>query len=70
MIGKCPVQVPGYEMELVRLGMEVTEVIMTKRQEAVEEAVLLEEDKVVGALKLNLTADRVHETPIDDVFAR
>lgn len=33
-------------------------------------ASLLEEDKAVGALKLNLTADRVRITPIADVFAR
>jgi zinc protease len=33
-------------------------------------ATLLDEDKVVGALKLNLTADRVRITPIAEVFAR
>jgi zinc protease len=33
-------------------------------------AALLEEDKTVGALKLNLTADRVRVTPITEVFAR
>jgi zinc protease len=33
-------------------------------------ATLLDEDKMVGALKLNLTADRVRITPIADVFAR
>jgi len=33
-------------------------------------AALLEEDKSVGALKLNVTADRVRVTPIADVFAR
>ena len=33
-------------------------------------AALLAEDKVVGALKLNLTADRVRVTPIEEVFAR
>ncbi len=31
---------------------------------------LLDEDKVVGTLKLNLTADRVKITPIADVFSR
>jgi zinc protease len=33
-------------------------------------AALLDEDKVVGALKLNLTADRIRVTPIAEVFAR
>ena len=30
----------------------------------------LDEDKTVGALRLNLTADRVRITPIAEVFAR
>ena len=33
-------------------------------------AALLEEDRVVGALKLNLSADRIKTTPIAEVFAR
>jgi zinc protease len=33
-------------------------------------AALLDEDKVIGALKLNLSADRVRVTPIAEVFAR
>jgi zinc protease len=33
-------------------------------------AALLEEDKIVGALKLNVPADRVRVTPIGEVFAR
>ncbi|HEX7795513.1 MAG TPA: pitrilysin family protein [Vicinamibacterales bacterium] len=33
-------------------------------------AALLEEDKVVGAFKLNLAADRIRVTPIAEVFAR
>ena len=31
---------------------------------------LLEEDRIVGALKLNVPADRIKVTPIDEVFAR
>jgi len=31
---------------------------------------LLEEDKVIGALKLNIPADRVKITPVEEVFAR
>ena len=33
-------------------------------------AALLEEDRVIGALKLNIPADRIAITPISDVFAR
>ena len=33
-------------------------------------AALLDEDKIVGALKLNVTDDRVRVTPIAEVFAR
>jgi len=31
---------------------------------------LLEEDKVIGALKLGLRAEDVRVTPVDEVFAR
>lgn len=31
---------------------------------------LLDEDKVIGARKLNLTADRIRVTPVEQVFAR
>jgi zinc protease len=31
---------------------------------------LLDEDKVIGARKLNLTPDRVKITPVDEVFAK
>jgi len=31
---------------------------------------LLDEDKVIGALKLNIPADKVKITPVDEVFAR
>ena len=33
-------------------------------------AALLDEDRIVGALKLNMPADRIKVTPIDEVFAR
>jgi zinc protease len=33
-------------------------------------AELLEEDKVIGALKLNLSADKVRITPVENVFAK
>jgi zinc protease len=33
-------------------------------------AALLEEDRMIGALKLNISADRIAVTPISDVFAR
>ena len=33
-------------------------------------AALLEEDRVIGALKLNIPAERIAVTPISDVFAR
>jgi len=33
-------------------------------------AELLAEDKVIGALKLNLSADKVRITPVEDVFAK
>ena len=31
---------------------------------------LLAEDKVIGALKLNLSADKVRITPVEEVFAK
>jgi zinc protease len=31
---------------------------------------LLDEDKVIGAMKLNIPADKIAITPIDEVFAR
>jgi zinc protease len=33
-------------------------------------AELLAEDKVIGALKLNLSADKVRITPVENVFAK
>jgi zinc protease len=33
-------------------------------------AAVLEEDRVIGALKMNLAADRVRATPVGEVFAK
>ncbi len=48
----------------------VSDVLSPIKYDGEKSASLLDEDKVVGALKLNLTADHVRITPISDVFAR
>jgi zinc protease len=40
------------------------------KYDAEKPAALLEEDKVIGALKLNIRPDAVRVTPVGDVFAK
>jgi len=48
----------------------VTDALSLIKYDGEKPAALLEEDKMVGALKLSLASDRVRITPIADVFAR
>jgi zinc protease len=44
--------------------------VSTMKYEAEKPQELLDEDKVIGALKLGIRADAVHVIPIDEVFSR
>jgi zinc protease len=48
----------------------VSDAVSSIKYDGEKPPALLDEDKVVGALKLNVTADRVRVTPIAEVFAR
>jgi len=48
----------------------VSDAVSTIHYDAEKPKDLLAEDKVIGKMKLGLTADRVHIIPIDEVFAK
>jgi zinc protease len=48
----------------------VSDAFSAVKYDAARPADLLAEDKVIGALKLGIGADKVRITPIADVFAR